>query len=119
MIKKLLGKFPSKLPVGMDELDSFTSDILSTYHLPDKPSYRHAVANMIMHLGPTISHAPKSYFAKSIIKAMANQVAFEKIQQISKEEKEKAAELAAQSEVTSLEESDASERAREDLEQKT
>lgn len=44
------------------------------------PSYRHAIASMILHLDTLITHKPKRFFAKAIRKSMANQVAFEKIQ---------------------------------------
>lgn len=42
---------------------------------------------MIMHLGSQTTFKSKYFFAKSIRKAMANQVAYEKIQEIKEEEK--------------------------------
>jgi hypothetical protein len=85
-------QFPSKLPVGVTEFDHFVSSIISVYKLPDFPSYRHAVAAAIMHLGPQETSKPKVFFAKSLKKSMANQVAFEMIQKIKDEEKKKAEE---------------------------
>jgi hypothetical protein len=51
------------------------------------PSYKQALASMIMHLGTTKFYAPKRFFALSIKKAMANQTAYEVIQQIREAEK--------------------------------
>lgn len=92
LIKQLRGYFPVELPVGMTALDNFMTEIFETYDLPDMPSYRHAVASMIMHLGPQTHTCAPMHFVKTIKKAMANQVAYEKIQAI-KEEEKKAKEL--------------------------
>lgn len=86
--KKLIYTLPSKLPVGMNEFDQFCKSVFDTYDLPDAPSYRQAIASMIMHLGPTEARASKRYFAASIYKAMANQIAYENIQLIKKHEAE-------------------------------
>jgi hypothetical protein len=85
---QLLGFFPAHLPTGLADLGKFCDDLFFTYELPDLPSYRHAVASMIMHLSPTTIRKPKRFFALSVKKAMANQVAFELIQQIKEKEKE-------------------------------
>ncbi len=74
------GHFPSPLPVGMAEFDSFANSIFDAYNLPNMPSYRHAIATMIMHLPPTQSRVPKKYFAASIKKAQSNEVAYQVIQ---------------------------------------
>lgn len=79
--------FASPLPRTVYELDSFCDDVLTVNGLPDNPSYRQAMASAIMHLGPVTDKAPKSFFAKSVKKAMANHAAFEKIQQLKEEEK--------------------------------
>lgn len=79
---KLTGFFPSKLPTGAQAFDGFCDSVFSTYTLPDLPSYRGAIATMILHLGPTTSYKPKFYFAKSVRKAQANQVAYEKLQEL-------------------------------------
>lgn len=82
LFSQLRGYFPSALPKGAKEFDVFIESILETYNLPDMPSYRHAVASMIMHLGPQTSTKSKIFFARSIRKAMSNQVAYEKIQEL-------------------------------------
>lgn len=78
--------FPQSLPKGLTELELFSQSIFKIYKLSDHPSFHHAVATMIMHLGPTTHKKSKRYFAVSIFKTMANQVAYEKIQQIKEAE---------------------------------
>lgn len=84
------GLFPSALPSKDSDFDQFCSSIFKTYSLPDMPSYRHAIATMIMHLSPTVAFKSKIYFALSIRKAIANEIAYGKIREI--RESEKAAE---------------------------
>lgn len=86
---------PSALPVGAKEFEDFFQSIVNTYDLPNLPSYKQAIATMIMHLGQSVHKAPKSLFAKCIKKSMANQVAYEIIQQIRDDEKLKQQEAAA------------------------
>lgn len=98
------GLFSSRLPLGAEEFDTFCESILSTYDIPPFPSYRRAIASMIMHLGPTTTHVPKMFFAKSIKKAMANEVAFNKIQQFKQEESDlQKSKLAEKTEATTPE----------------
>lgn len=73
--------FPTALPRGTGEFEDFAQSIIDTYKLPDLPSYRHAIASMIMHLPPTCHRAAKRFFAKSVLKAMANEVSYAKIQE--------------------------------------
>lgn len=106
ILKKLRGTFSSPLPNHVEAFDQYCDEIFKDYGLPDDPSYRHAIASMIMHLGPTIDRVPRSYFAKSVRKAMSNQIAFLKIEKIREEEKRKQAEATAlKSEVTPQSES--------------
>lgn len=72
----------------MGEFETFCDSIFFTYDLPDLPSYRHAIASMIMHLGPTVAVKPKRFFALSVLKAMSNQIAYENIQKLKKQEEE-------------------------------
>jgi hypothetical protein len=88
-LQRLFGFVPVKLPVGLAEFNKFYEHLISVYNLPDLPSYRQAVATMIMHLPPTISKKAPVFFAASIKKAMANQVAYDVIQAIRESEKTK------------------------------
>lgn len=79
---RIKGLFPHALPQGMKELEDFIAVIFETYNIPNMASYRQAVATMIMHLGPTTHQKAPYFFAKSIKKAAANQIAYEMIQLI-------------------------------------
>lgn len=78
---------PTRLPVGMEQLDIFCEKALSIYNIPDLPSYRHAIAAMIMHMGPTIDRVTLYHIARSIRKAQSNQVCYELIQRLKEDEK--------------------------------
>jgi len=80
---------PSKLPVGLEYLNKFSTETLAVYDIPTLPSYYHAIASMIMHLGPQQTHVRRGHIAKTIFKAMSNQVAFEQIQRLKEEAKAK------------------------------
>ncbi len=71
-----LGFIPQPLPKGHSEFDAFCDRLFDVYGLPSLPSYREAVATMILHLPPTTHRKSPRFFAKSIKKAMANQVAY-------------------------------------------
>lgn len=88
-LKMLLNMVPTKLPIGLKEFDEYCVSIFKTYDLPDLPSYRNAIATMIMHIPPTVFYKPKHFFGVSVKKAMANQTAYEIIQQIREDEKKK------------------------------
>lgn len=78
--------FPVKLPTGLLEFNQFSSNIIETYNLPNLPSYKHAIASMIMHLGPTTFYKSPRFFAISVKKSMANQTAYEMIQIIKEQD---------------------------------
>lgn len=87
-LKNLRDYFPTKIPFeSPEELDKFTSDLFKSYDIPDTRSYRHAIATMIMHLGPTTTAIPKIFFVRSVRKAMANQLAYDKIKEINEADK--------------------------------
>jgi GR25 family glycosyltransferase involved in LPS biosynthesis len=84
---KIFAFFPQRLPVGAESFNKFCDSIFAIYDIPDLPSYRNAIATMIMHLSPTTDRKATYYFAKSIRKAMANQVAYEIIQKLREDQK--------------------------------
>jgi hypothetical protein len=92
---KCLGSFPRQLPIGRTDFDKFCEKLFWTYDIPNLDSYCQAVATMIMHLSPTTDRAPLKYFAKSIKKAQANEVAYHVIQEIKGKDKEKQVEAKA------------------------
>ena len=71
------------LPMGRTEFEEWATRIISGALLPggkDDPaifleSQKFALANMLMHLGPTESHKPDAFFIHSLRKFAINQVA--------------------------------------------
>lgn len=106
-LKKLWTKFvfmfPHALPVGEFAFIDYCDKLFITYDLPNLPSYHHAVATMIMNQSPTTDRLPPHLFAKSIRKAMANEVAYARLQSLrqAQKEAEKAAEAQIAQEATS------------------
>lgn len=84
---RLLGRFKWKLPEGVEALKIFQDRIFYAYGLPDHPTYRHAIATMVMHLPPTQDRQTLVFFARSIRKAMANQIAYNEMQKINAAQK--------------------------------
>lgn len=97
--------FPSKLPRGMSEFHTFCDSIFDVYDIPHTDPYYHSIAVMVQHLPPTTVYQSKAWFASSIYNAQAREVAFYKIQELQKKEKEKReAESIASSDVSLPEE---------------
>lgn len=79
------------LPITGEEFDRIADSVFATSGLPDQPSYRHAIGSYIMHLGPAEDRVQISDIAKAIRKAIANQVAYNKMKQLEQEEAAKSA----------------------------
>lgn len=82
-------RFPSSLPTSFESLGTFIEDVLNLYNLPNMPGYQSSIATMILHLGPQTTTKSKHYFALSVKKAMANQVAYELVDGFRKADKMK------------------------------
>lgn len=89
LLKRLRFLLPSKLPRGSQDFQNFCDSLFETYDIPKTDSYYHSIAVMIQHLPPTTVFKSKSWFAASIFNAQAREVAFYKIQEIQKRDKEK------------------------------
>lgn len=71
------------LPMGKGEFDEWANRLISGALIPGGDdnkeifieSQKFALANMIMHLGPTESHKPDAFFIHSLRKFAVNQVA--------------------------------------------
>lgn len=90
---EILGQMsePRPLPMGRQDFHEWADRIISGTLIPtdkdiprpdglDQPevfieSQKFALANMLMHLGPTESHKPDAYFIHSLRKFAINQVA--------------------------------------------
>jgi hypothetical protein len=92
------------LPLGRAEFDVWASRIISGSILEAAvDSQRFALANMLLHLGPTESHKPDAFFIHSLRKFAINQVADDVRKQLHEEAKARtAAEEAAAVPVTSV-----------------
>lgn len=80
-IKKILAFIPTPLPVGLTAFDAWVTDLLDLYQFPDLPSYRQAIATMVLHLGSLTSSKSRHFFARTIKASMSKQVAYEALQQ--------------------------------------
>jgi len=98
LLKRLMSYFPSPLPVGMSQFNTWSDSIIElSGPYADADSMKFAVASMIMHLGAQRSSVPKNFFVKSLRKTAANQIAGQVFQDIKQRQAEaqKAAEEAA------------------------
>lgn len=86
---------PTPLPVGKEEFETYFKEIAEMYDLPQLLSFKHTLAQMIMHLPVDQYLTPRSYFGTCIKKAMANQVAYEIINEIKAQYEQEAAHKAA------------------------
>lgn len=74
---------PRPLPIGRTEFDAWADRLIAGAALQagsDDPAkfrdgQKFALANMIIHLGPTESHKPDAYFIHQLRKVMCNQTA--------------------------------------------
>lgn len=82
----LKGFFPAELPIGMPQFNAFCDNIFAVYGIPNLPSYRSAIATQILHIAPTTNSKAPYFFAKSIRKAQANEVAFSYLDEQRKEQ---------------------------------
>lgn len=85
---RLRGYFPSPLPQGVTEFNAFV-DSISTLYKPkmDPRSVRFVVSSLIMRMGPAESWKSKYFFAKSLHRGAASQVAVYIQEEIKNEQK--------------------------------
>lgn len=96
---------PRPLPMGRKEFEEWSDRIIAGALIPGdggdpRPlieGQKFALANMIMHLGPTESHKPDAYFVHSLRKVVCNQIAHAIYQELKgkQQARAKAAEEAA------------------------
>lgn len=67
---------PRPLPIGMQEFEDWSDRIISGALLPaDHASQKFALADLLLHLGPTESHKADAFFIHSLRKFAVNQIA--------------------------------------------
>jgi hypothetical protein len=88
LIMQIRGAFPSPLPQGVTEFNTWSQSIIETYAPPmDERSVKFSLCALLMRLGQTESHKSKLYFAKCIHKGAASQVAAYVMEEIKAEQK--------------------------------
>lgn len=82
-IKRLLSYFPTKLPVGISQFESFADSIIElSGQYADVDSMRFAIASVLIHADHKYGSLPKNYFVVRLRKSAANQVASQVFQDI-------------------------------------
>ena len=108
---RFISIFPSRLPVGMQEFNTWADDIIFAYDLPDNDSLRFGLATAILHLEssakieinfgiikltiPSSAFKSKRYFAQIMLKGASNQVASGVMQDLKFKQQEAIAKEAA------------------------
>lgn len=77
---RVIGFFPVPLPVGASQWDKFCKWVLYAYRFPDYPSYRNALAGMIMHFPQTTTRVRPRLLARMIYNGQAKQTAYQVIE---------------------------------------
>ena len=92
--RKFLFLFPSPLPIGLTEFETWTKSINDTYGWPDNDSLSFALATMVINHSATTAYRSKYYFGVLVAHAAASkQVAGEVFYQL--KQKQRAEALAA------------------------
>jgi len=75
LYNRLRGFFPSPVPKGLTEFETWSARIRDTYNPPgDDRSIRFVLSAMLMRLDPTEAYKADWYFAKSLYRSAAAQV---------------------------------------------
>lgn len=72
------------LPQTEKQLNLFIDQIVRDYALPDNDDTYDAIATMILHLPQGKCYVPKDYFGHSVLKSIANQVAYKRLGELKK-----------------------------------
>lgn len=113
-IKKLLFLFPSRLPVGMTEFDTWAASIIEAYDMPNNDSIKFALASMIPYVSSeskieinllviklnisSCAYKSKHFFGQALQKSASNQVAGGIMQELKQKQAEMIAKEAAEKE---------------------
>jgi hypothetical protein len=98
LVKQLRARFPTKLPVGKTEFDSWADSIIElSGPFADKDSMLFAIASILIHADSKFGAIPTKYFVDRLRKSAANQVASQVFQDIKtkQQEQQKATEVTA------------------------
>lgn len=98
LLKRALSYFPTQLPVGTAQFDTFANDIIALAgNYADTDSMRFAIASMLIHAPHDKGSLSKHYFVVRLRKSAANQIASQVFQEIKTKQdaKNKPAEVTA------------------------
>src|SRR5271165_4231925 len=70
------GVLPRALPIGAKAFDDYCTRVFRVWGFPDNPSYRNAIAKMILHFGPQTWRKAPYFFAISLRAGQAREVAW-------------------------------------------
>jgi antirestriction protein ArdC len=97
VVNRVLSYFPTKLPVGLTEFNTWADSIIDlSGQFADVDSMKYAIASTLIHLPSTKAYVPKDYFVRTMRKAAANQVASQVFMDIKLKQQKAAEETAAQ-----------------------
>lgn len=76
LFKLALSYLPTKLPVGLTEMQQFCNEIIElSGKYADEDSMKYVITTSILHLDPSVDRISKQFFMRKLRKAAANQVA--------------------------------------------
>jgi len=96
IIAWLLVLVPRRLPIGRAQFERLAARILDMTGLPQNPSFVQAIANSVLQLKPQQAYRADAYFVLTILKACANQVAYNIAMEIRSQEKDEDAKRATE-----------------------
>lgn len=94
-IRKVLGVFPTRVPVKRAAFEAWVQSTLELYSIQDTPVYRNAIYGLIMHMGNTQNYKSKYMFARALRRAQLQETTYGAIQDLRAKEKCEVVEAAA------------------------
>ncbi len=102
LLKQILSRFPSKLPVGVAQFEAFCDEIIALAgNYADRDSMVFAIASMLIHAPHDKGSLSKHYFVVRLRKSAANQIASQAFQEIKTKQSKPAEDTAPQETRTS------------------
>jgi hypothetical protein len=97
-LKRVLSHFPTKLPVGTAQFNTFVEDVIElSGQYAEFTSMKFAIASILIHADSSKGALPKNYFVVRLRKSAANQIASQAFQEIKAAQDKKQAEDTATS----------------------
>ena len=97
LVRHALSFIPTKVPTGITEFHAWAEDIIDLAGAPKNDSVKFSIAAMVPHSNSQDAYKPKRYYVLTLMKAMANQVAYAIVQELkTKQAEAEAARIAAE-----------------------